>query len=69
MSMLSRKSMVIAYGLVLILTWAFSYLLDFDLESSLGWEVGLHYFLMLSLLLGPFVLVVHGGLPHLRRFD
>ena len=43
MSMLSRKSMVIAYGLVLILTWAFSYLLDFDLESSLGWEVGLHY--------------------------
>ena len=45
------------------------YLLDFDLESSPSWQVGLHYLLLLSLLLGPFVLVVQGRLPHLGRFD
>ena len=67
--MLSRKLTVIIYGLVLILVLAFLYLLDFDLESSPGWQVGLHYLLLLSLLLGPFVLVVQGRLPHLGRFD
>ena len=67
--MLSRKSMFITYGLVLILTLAFSYFLDFDLESSPGWQVGFHYLLLLFLLPGPFVLVVQGRLPHLGRFD
>ena len=62
--MLSRKLMVIIYGLVLILALAFFYLLDFDLDSSPGWQVGLHY-----LLLGPFLLVVQGRLPHLGWFD
>ena len=69
MFMLLRKLMVIIYSLVLILALAFFYLLDFDLDSSPGWQVGLHYLLLLSLLLGPFLLVVQGRLPHLGWFD
>ena len=51
------------------MTLAFSYFLDFDLESSPGWQVGLYYLLLLFLLPGPFVLAVQGRLPHLGRFD
>ena len=67
--MLISRLLAPMLALSLVLVGVLSYLLDFDLESSPGWQVGLHYLMLLLFLLGPFVLAVQRRFPRLGRFE